>query len=510
MLDVIRNVGALVMSGSYLWVGSDGSDWGVATNWDPAQVPTPGSVVEFDGASVTHNLNHKESIAELQLIGSLAMAAGSIVARHSSIGDESISLTGGSFTVQNIDDAQDVNIEIAGGAVSLANGSIYLWSGQEIHTGALGTLTLKSVDVIDQARDDDPTFNLPQSHVQNDGALVTKGQTHIETYFTNNGTAEIDGSLWIAGSSDDAGSYSGGGTLHLGAFVVGYHLTSADSARTIAGPVSVAHVVEEGTDLTLNGNYSATTTEVSLLAYDYFDGDFHQHYSGSMTFNASYESGKTSVDPGGVVTFNSDATTGALSVKGGVVAINPDVVPPDYLDGTIIANAALTVTGATQLQGAVFGGDGTVELDGATKVTKELVFQASGLDFENHGTMTFSGKASVLFQDAPSGQTFFLNEAGGTINLLSDIRFSESDSGGAPASTIENDGLFEKTAGKGTAEIDVAFVNNGTIEVDSGTLWLKGGLSGSGDVVIHGGTLLVGPGATPFAVHDGGGDFFLS
>src|SRR5262249_45506416 len=242
------------MSGSYLWVGSDGGDWGVATNWDPAQVPTPGSDVEFDGADVTHNLNHKESIVNLQLIGSLQIAAGSIIVRTANIDEEDISLTGGAFTVQNIDHADDINIEIAGGAVSLANGLVGLWPDQEIHTGAMGTLTLKSVDVIDDTRDDDPTFNLPASHLQNDGMFFAKGQTHIETYFTNNGVTEVDGQLWIAGSSDDAGSYTGTGTLHLGAFVVGYHITSADSARTIAGPVSVAHVVEEGTDLTLNGN----------------------------------------------------------------------------------------------------------------------------------------------------------------------------------------------------------------------------------------------------------------
>ena len=55
---------------------------------------------------------------------------------------------------------------------------------------------------------------------------------------------------------------------------------------------------------------------------------------------------------------------------------------------------------------------------------------------------------------------------------------------GAPASFFINNGLFEKTGGGGVSDVTSDFVNNGTLNVLSGSVQFSGGFTNNG--VIHG------------------------
>jgi hypothetical protein len=60
--------------------------------------------------------------------------------------------------------------------------------------------------------------------------------------------------------------------------------------------------------------------------------------------------------------------------------------------------------------------------------------------------------------------------------------------------TFNNAGIFRKSAGKGTSVIDWGFVNTGTLEVQSGTLDLRRGLTGAGTTIVSGkGVTLIAP-----------------
>ncbi len=55
---------------------------------------------------------------------------------------------------------------------------------------------------------------------------------------------------------------------------------------------------------------------------------------------------------------------------------------------------------------------------------------------------------------------------------------------GTPASQFVNDGVFEKTGGGGVSDVTTEFVNNGALNVLSGSIEFTGGFTNNG--VIHG------------------------
>ena len=74
---------------------------------------------------------------------------------------------------------------------------------------------------------------------------------------------------------------------------------------------------------------------------------------------------------------------------------------------------------------------------------------------------------------------------------LTDIAFIQELIGGT--STFRNDGTFNKSGGETTTTIrnGLAFLNNGTVNVDAGTLELPSGTSSTGTFAIDGGTTLI-------------------
>jgi hypothetical protein len=139
------------------------------------------------------------------------------------------------------------------------------------------------------------------------------------------------------------------------------------------------------------------------------------------------------------------------------VAVNG---PFTWSNGSIYNTGGVTLSGASSLNGA---GNNTMQLYGL------LI---------NAGTLTWSGSGNNLYI---SGGVL-TNLASGTMTISADV----SSAGGG---TIGNAGVLSKTGGAGTTALNVAFVNAGTAQANSGTVSFGGTfLQSAGQTVLNGGS----------------------
>jgi hypothetical protein len=177
-------------------------------------------------------------------------------------------------------------------------------------------------------------------------------------------------------------------------------------------------------------------------------------------------------------------------------------------------DSALTLTGGTVLAGnATFSG-GTV--NGSHTLFTEATTSVSGLtiggtvNWDNTRTVNQSG-GNVTIGDSSGATAYMTNALGGIYDIADN---SGIGLGTSTASSITNNGLFEKTGGTGPSVIAPKLGNFGTIAVTSGTLDLQGVLSGTGKDNVSGGATLeadstVGAGQTFVYAASSTGEFAL-
>jgi len=153
-------------------------------------------------------------------------------------------------------------------------------------------------------------------------------------------------------------------------------------------------------------------------------------------------------------------------------------------DGNLGGSGTLTINGTMNwtrgyLSGSgvtVIGSNSVVNISGAS--TKYL-YQRT---VNNHGTVNWSGVGGIL---ADLGAVFN-NQAGAVFD-------AQSDANCVGAMTFNNAGMLRKSAGLGTTLLSTPVNNTGTVEVQSGTLYLgNGGVSSGGFTVPAGKTLAFG------------------
>src|SRR6185295_8857068 len=156
-------------------------------------------------------------------------------------------------------------------------------------------------------------------------------------------------------------------------------------------------------------------------------------------------------------------------------------------------SASVTITGTVNWAGGSMTGAGatTVPAGATLNLTTGLgnhLFLARTLN--NAGT-------AILTQGGTSGTVFFLqagtfnNQAGGVFDVRAD-RGINSNGG---TNLFANAGVVRKSAGTGLSTVGVPFNNNGTVEVQTGTLeFSNGGTSSGAFNVSQGATLEFGGG----------------
>ena len=137
-------------------------------------------------------------------------------------------------------------------------------------------------------------------------------------------------------------------------------------------------------------------------------------------------------------------------------------------DLTIDAGGVFTWSGGT-MDG---GGKVTIPKTGQLNISGGSNKSLRDRTINNSGTTTWSGTGNI---NSGLGAVFN-NLAGGIFDVKNDRSFSNNLGGAAPL--FNNTGSVQKTAGAGTATMNVSLQNDGMVDVDTGTLSItRGGAS---------------------------------
>ena len=328
------------------------------------------------------------------------------------------------------------------------------------------------------------SFGSPLNHYTGTTSVTNLGTLNLSVagghaidngvVFVNGGTVNVEaGTLIIRGGGSDGGVYSvaSGAALNLAA---GTRTLLAGSQVSGGGTLLVS-----GGTVHANGVLGIAGTGAALRV------------------------------TGGVLNVNGDAVSGLLApvtVSGGDLNFNTTsaVSLPSLVltGGSVGGAAAVTVTGVFEVSGsyATLAGTGVFTTQGVSTVNMSagVVYLAltGGKTWVNEGTLTIGGDDHLYFGVSSGGSNQLVNAAGATLNLAS--------TNGTPlnhytgTSSVTNLGTINATAaGSHAFEGPVGFSNAGTVNVEAGTLILRGGGSDArGRTAVASGTVLNFAGGT--------------
>jgi RHS repeat-associated protein len=163
-------------------------------------------------------------------------------------------------------------------------------------------------------------------------------------------------------------------------------------------------------------------------------------------------------------------------------------------NGGLVVSGSLAIAGDSGWKAGAIWGNGVLTNTGTLTLTAtDTKFLGSSLN--NSGAIVHQG--GVVEFDLQLGSIFFVGTLNNTglYDIQADVTFSRTVFG----NMFTNSGTIRKSAGNGTASINIPFTNNGgTLDSESGTLALTGGSSGS--VTHNGGTFSAGVNDNPVAV----------
>jgi hypothetical protein len=323
-------------------------------------------------------------------------------------------------------------------------------------------VTVSSFDVANSL-----TFNASQAAlVENGSRLLGSGlrvsALAVDSGFVSLSEANAIGSVTLAGGvlAFGAAGALGTGTVNLsGGELLATANETLSNALNFLGTLTIA--AAHGT--TLNENPSQSRINgTSTLNFGAPGQDgvviFH-HPNGVSPFTLNVVAGTLKAGDGLVgaaITFGGQPTTvdaGATPDTGGFgLGLN------DLLGGGAVINsgAAATLTlGAANFSGTI---------SGALSLAFNGNAALSGLE-DYTGGATLNGPITVT--------------NAGAYDIVANTNIA-----GAPTSTFINSGLFEKTGGGGLSSVAANFVNDGTLNVLSGSVQFSGGFTNNG--VVHG------------------------
>jgi hypothetical protein len=457
-----------VLPAAVTWINPAGGDWDTAANWSTGALPTAADDVHINtlGLTITHSLGNTDRVRSLVSKSAISISAGTLALASPSTLSSALALSGGTLT-----GAGALTIgglftwtggTMSGTGPTVANGGIS-WSGN-FTTETLDTRTLtlpagatatwsgtNNLSLGDGAvfnnqgaftiQNDQTLFTFGASPAINNSGILTKATgthtTAINAIFNSSGTVSISGGdLFLqGGGNDSSGKF---------AVPVGATLGFSGGVTRLASSVSGAGVVD----------FFGGVTDV-VGAYDVTGGTGVE--SGTANFTGALISvGSTViVTQGGTANFSQGFSTQTLDVDG----------------GTLTGSAAITVTGTCfWINGGKLAGTGaTTVADGATLTisgsnTTEIL-DTRGLTVDTEATATWSGTNNLSLGDGAQFENL------GTFTIQNDQTIFAF--GASP--TIGNEGTLTKAATIKTTTVNATFDNTGTVNINSGDLFLVGG-----------------------------------
>ncbi len=415
-------------------------NWGTPGNWSPPQVPTATDdvVIAANGANTTFTVtvNVAASANGLTLGGgsgiqTLAMAAQTLTLNATSTVNSNgvLALSGSTL----------------GGTGNLTIDGTFNWSGG-VMTGAAATTV-------------NGTFNLS-------GLVGINGNRTLTNASTANWTAGVNQGMWTGTGSviNNNGTWdaqvNGGAIVNQYGGVTTFNNsgTFKKSAGTGSTLMNIPFVntgtvdVQSGT-ISLGGggsNTNALTVSAASSTLRFAAGTFD--LNAGTTFSGP---GTISLNSTGTVNVNT-----AISFPAGTTF--------HFANGTLAGTGAVTTNGTFNWSGGLMTGAATTTVNGT--------FNLSGLPgINNSRTLTCTGTTNWT-----AGVNLGLWTGTGSVINNSGTWDAQVDGGAivnhyGGATTFNNSGTFKKSAGAGGIFMDIPFVNTGTLDVQSGTISLRGG-----------------------------------
>jgi hypothetical protein len=318
----------------------------------------------------------------------------------------------------------------------------------------------------------------------NNAGLVTAGAGDAlaiyHSIFTNTGTLQANGSLYLEGNSATlGGSLVGAGYLQLA--------TSWTLGSTAV--VSVAQLDNEGSG-TLSANLTYAGTYTNGYGATLSLGASELTLTGPAAIGGTISGAGTLLLDGGADSFTGNATITAADLRlssGTQLTLDQNLtyggifyVASGLNEGIALNGNTLSITGAATLGNYVdslaVSGPGILSLSGAA--TEGGVTIGTGATLLAAGTETQIGSLTL---GTTAGAGTLAVSATGTWDISSARTITSGGAGG----TITNAGLFERAGASGEALVTAAFTNTGTVEVTTGTLVFTGGFSNTGTIIGH-------------------------
>ncbi len=327
-------------------------------------------------------------------------------------------------------------LNVAGSSTWSGTGGMRIGSGASLHNA--GTFTAQSDAALSTLAGATPLFDNQVGAVFRKSG--TAGTTTVDVPFDNHGTVDIvSGTVDFSSGGTGSGPFTGaaGTTLRFG----GGNYTLGGGAS-----VSAANVALAGATVDISCPYNAaTSTSITL---------------GTGTFNPAA---------------NLTSLGSALSVGGGTLTLDSgeaiSLTTLTQTGGTLQGGDAIAVSGSMAWSAGVVTGSGTVDANGGITYSGPAVKDLTGSrSLNTTGTTHWSGPVRLGGTASIHNSGIWQSESDGSISrLLAGVRFENR-----PGATLR------KTAGTGTTTVDVVFDNDGAVEVQSGTLSIAHGGTGTG------------------------------
>jgi hypothetical protein len=309
------------------------------------------------------------------------------------------------------------------------------------------------------------TFDASQAALFEDGGSLTiSGALAVDSGFVSLNSANMIGSVSVGAATlaiGNSGALGTGVVTVNGGELLGTANATFANALDLSGNVTMA--AANGT--TLNENASSYQFAANMTLNFGARGE-----GGTILWHTGVGS---AVPPLGDINIQAGTLVGADSGFSSIFSNSPQT--------TVAAGATLDLGGFNATVNDLVGGGsitdsgaaatltlGAANLSGAVGGSLSLVFDG---DASLSGAETLTGGATL------NGPVTVTNT--GTYDIVANTNLS-----GAPPSQFINSGLFEKTGGGGVSDVTTNFVNNGALDVLSGSVVFSGGFTNNG--VIHG------------------------
>jgi YVTN family beta-propeller protein len=441
----VADPSTLTLSGGSGGTGHDGSFSGTGT------LSLAGSHTFNSGSSITvAHVIFAGAGGDVFNIGGIYNLSGSSTTVH-----------GGTINFTNPSDKTIGTLTIDGGTANFSGTPGGPFAVSATTAGLSGTGTLTGSDTLTASG----ALTWSGGTMAGTGTTVAQGGLALTGDVTLNRTLNISGMSTIQGdfTINGTGTLANAGTLTKttgnGIATINPIFNNTGTLNIVSGTLQLA-----GTGTSTGGAFTVPSPSTLEFTNDYtLDNSSSLTGTGTVKFS------------GGTVTSNGTYNVGATEIAGGTAIINGSHTGTLTLSSGILdGSGTLTVTGLTTWSGGTMQGSGTTQANGGLTLVGGTLTLDGTRTLNNAGTGTWtSGSLNLL-----GSGTIFANQFGATLTDNTTALSSIFGSG-----TFNNAGTFTKTGGTIT-RLDSTFNNSGAVDLQNGTLEVRGSGTHSGSFAV--------------------------